>query len=264
MTHELLSCWRAFKPIGLDRVLEVDADSIACLIDRLRTPTGYGWKDYVADPLTGAGGDTRLHLSLMPIPFLGNLETARVVVLYQNPGLSSTDYFGEFEVQGFSDRLLANLRGELAETEYPFLFLDPSISWHGGFKWWNDKLRGVIHALAQRSNMSYSNARRLLAKHLAAIELVPYHSQSFGLPGQWVKQLRSAKLARDYVHGPLLMRARKGATRIIVTRQVDAWGLKRELPFVEVYDPSHARRGSLSTDSLGGKVILAALESSLK
>ncbi len=49
----------------------------------------------MADPNFG-GSRKRLHLSLIPQPFCGNVYSARVVILALNPGLNPLDYFGEY------------------------------------------------------------------------------------------------------------------------------------------------------------------------
>ena len=74
-----------------------------------------------------------LHLGLVPQPFMGDLDRARVFILLSNPGLSPDDYFAECQQPAFADRLIDNLRQQNQRHEYPFLFLDPSYSWHAGF-----------------------------------------------------------------------------------------------------------------------------------
>lgn len=259
MSHAFLSQWRAFKPSSTVNILEADVDGIRNLRSNCVTAPEYGWTQFIQDPQHGAEKDGRLHLSLTPIPFLGNIETAKVVVLLLNPGLGATDYYGEFRVPGFKDKLLANLRGDLSKHDYPFMFLDPAISWHGGFKWWNDKLRSVIFKIAEQKGTDYATARQLLSRHLGAIELVPYHSEKFLLTEKQLDQLSSVDLARSYVHGPLSLRARSGLTRIVVTRKADVWGLKSAPPFIDVYDSKLARSGSLSIQSSGGNSIFQAL-----
>lgn len=256
--HEFLTAWRETSINGPNRIMDRDAAAISSLRASLLAPEGLTWNDFIMDPRCGARGDKRLHLSLMPIPFLGNLEMAKVVVLLQNPGLSPTDYFGEFQVSGFRDLLNDNLRGELSKSDYPFLFLNPAVSWHGGFKWWNDKLSSVINSVAATMGTDYASARHLVANRLASIELVPYHSETFGLPTRWVEQLPSALLARRYLHDVLAPRAKNRDVRVVVTRQVERWGLE-EQPFMTLYPTSHARGASLSTDSAGGKAILKAI-----
>lgn len=62
------------------------------------------WEEYV-EAVESGKCDNKLHLGLMPIPFLGNVANARVILLLQNPGLAACDYFAEFKVEGFAARL---------------------------------------------------------------------------------------------------------------------------------------------------------------
>jgi hypothetical protein len=54
--------------------------------------------------------DHRLHVSLIPQPFFGNVDSARVVILTLNPGLNPIDYYAECFVDQYRRALLENLR----------------------------------------------------------------------------------------------------------------------------------------------------------
>ena len=58
----------------------------------------------------------------------------------------------------------------------PFLFLDPRYAWHGGFGYWDRRLKGVMEALAASKGMSLADARSTLGSEIAVVQLVPYHS----------------------------------------------------------------------------------------
>jgi hypothetical protein len=49
--------------------------------------------------------DTRLHLSLLPVPYGGDVGAAEIVVLLLNPGFTFTDYYAETRVPEYSRRL---------------------------------------------------------------------------------------------------------------------------------------------------------------
>jgi hypothetical protein len=50
-----------------------------------------------------------IHTGLLPMPFVGSLSRAKVFLLMLNPGLSPTDYFGEFEQPAYRGALRNNL-----------------------------------------------------------------------------------------------------------------------------------------------------------
>jgi hypothetical protein len=170
--------------------------------------------------------DNQLHLSLLPIPFVGNLEKAKVFILLMNPGLSKSDYYAE-EVPEFQTACIRNLRQSNGHEEFPFFYLNPKFAWSGGFMWWEALLRPItkeMMRLRREQFPTYYSALEFLAKQIAAVELVPYHSVGGeALPGKNVwKDLPSAKHAREFVQ-------RLGVIDepplVLVLRSHERWGL---------------------------------------
>lgn len=254
----LLAAWRDFNVESGPFLM--DGDEV------LRPPTRLAvlhssWETYIGEPSFGGGRDTRFHLGLVPIPFTGDLEKAKVVLLLLNPGLEPADYFGEFKVDGFRDRLVDNLRQDFSRTQYPFVYLDPAIAWHSGYRWWHGKFQGVIAGLAQSWAINYAEARLRFAKIMACVELVPYHSVSYGRSGNIRDRLNSVRLAREYVHKVLKPRSDAGEVLIVVTRQISAWGLEESGHIVK-YEGSETRAAHLTPASRGGGRILKFLQES--
>ncbi|WP_437877275.1 hypothetical protein [Sorangium sp. So ce513] len=216
------------------------------------------WDGYTSQATFGDGSDVRLHLSLVPVPFVGDVQRASVVILLLNPGLKPQDYYGELHVPSFQLRILGNLRQQFDRVECPFLCLDAVFSWHSGFAWWNAKLRGIIAVVAKRLQVTYAQARTAVARSIAAIDLVPYHSESYGLPLRVEQRLRSVQLAREYVQSVLLPRAATGEVLVIAARKAQAWGI-RSSSGVVVYSADMARAAHLTPSSSGGKRILEQL-----
>jgi len=186
------------------------------------------WSEYVRASDFG-GDDKQLQLQLLPIPFLGNVADAKVIVLLQNPGLAPGDYYAELEHKDFRSRLEANLNGNLNQHDYPFLFLDPDLAWHAGFTWWHRKLQPVIAAVAEKLQSSgrpttLRTGRQAVARHLAAIELLPYHSKTGVLNEGQLSRFASVKWAKDHVHDLL----RSGEVDVIAMRQVRLWDPQNE------------------------------------
>jgi hypothetical protein len=250
--HEFVESWKSFNSEAVPFVLPGDEalltePSIVC-----RTK---GWADFVSDPDFDAPGNTRLHVDLLPMPFIGNLSNASVFMLMLNPGFGPHDYFGEFEVPEYRAALLSNLR---QSGENSFLFLDPRFSWHGGYRYWHRKLQGVILALASQRGISYGLARQFVQSQIASIELVPYHSLKFAVPKRVSKKLESVRLAKAFVHSELLPKADSGECLVIVTRAVKSWGLTKNENVV-LYSGSEARKADLGTRGRGGKAMLTFL-----
>jgi hypothetical protein len=196
--------------------------------------------------------DRSLHLGLCPVPFVGSPLKATVFILMLNPGLSPGDYFAE-EEDDFRTALQTNLKGES-----DFLFLDPRFAWHPGFYYWHGKLASVVRRVATERGISYRAALGRAAAQICVLQLVPYHSNAFGLSDRVVRQMRSPGLAKRFVHDQVLPRALRGEATVIVTRKVQHWGLESDSGAV-LYEGNETRAAHLTEDSRGGRRILEFL-----
>jgi hypothetical protein len=212
---------------------------------------------FVRSSRFGNFDDKCLHLSLLPTPFSGNIEKADIVVLLLNPGFSFSDYYAEYRMPGFQERLQKMIAQDFGGSSFPFIWLGPEICWHGGFHWWEPKLREVVSLIAKkRFGGRYLDALSHLSHRLACVELVPYHSPSFEAH-RLVKHLPSVQAAKGFVQGSLLNAAKNGEKTIIVTRQADEWGLEPLRPFVVVYGVGQTRGTRLGIKTVGGQAILS-------
>jgi hypothetical protein len=189
----------------------------------------------------------------MPIPFLGRITSAPVVLLCLNPGLKPVDYFGEYRFK------LREIRRRNLTVAPVMPWLDPQLSWHSGFVYWHRKFGGLIDAVASTRRWSRRKSLELVANRIAIIELVPYHSASFRLPRSLLGKLHSVRLARSFVHKVLLPRAKNGRVLLVCTRAAKRWGLGRGSGALLYNRPGEARGASLSPHSRGGKAILERL-----
>lgn len=248
MTHEFLSTWRDFQPSGPPFVLPGDWEVLRS--DRACTSTIVTHLDeYISAPAFGEATDRALHLGLCPLPFIGNPTKASVFILMLNPGLHLSDFFAEQQPE-FRNARWANLRGES-----DFMGLDPRFAWTSGFTYWHGKLASVVRGVASRARLEYRNALQHVASSLCVLELVPYHSSSFGLSDRIVSKMASARLARKFVHDVLVPKARDGTALIVVTRQAKGWGLGPDCGAI-IYQNSETRAAHLGDTSRGGRRIL--------
>jgi hypothetical protein len=200
--------------------------------------------------------DKRFHLSLLPVPYGGNLRAADIVLLLLNPGFSFTDYYAETHMPEFRRRLEQTLAQDFEDTEFPFVWLDPKYCWHGGFGWWEGKLREVITIIAkEKFKGRYFDALRDVSKRLAHVELVPYHSSSFNAH-RLIEDLPSVHAARRFAQEALVQAANRGDKTIIVTRQAASWRLPQGTHNLVVYEGGHTRGASLGAKTGGGQAIL--------
>jgi hypothetical protein len=254
----LLSEWARWKPGKPPFVLEADRECLRSARGDRDIAAFGSWRTAVADPNFCKPNDTRLHLGLLPMPFIGDLRRASVYVLLLNPGWGPHDHYGEYEVPAYRKALLSNLKQTFSRAAIPFLFLDPRYSWHGGFRWWHGKLAKVILELSTSQQIPFATARAQLASKLASIELFPYHSSRFRDSGGWLRRLKSVELARAFVLNVVLPRIEHGEAIAIVARKAELWGLPT-LPGVVRYSGQEARAAHLTPDSPGGRLILERL-----
>ena len=193
-----------------------------------------------------------IHTALLPQPHHGDIASARVIILLKNPGFHVSDYWAEENNNQFRQALVRSLRSERNNVEFPFLLLDPTFCWHGGFMWWEAKLRSVTRAVSDRIlGVRYAGALSQVSKRVAAIEALPYHSES-GFDDKWVRSLPSFELAKRLAHAL----AREGKL-VIVARCEALWDVPPSENVI-VYSRQQARGASLSLNSKGGMAILKA------
>ena len=174
MTHAFLEAWSNWKPVDAPFILPGDEEFVAPKSRCFRSSREYIDWEHFNDP-----DDSDFHLALYPQPMLGNLAAAKVVFLLLNPGLKPGDYFAEFENEEFRRAIHRSIKQDLRGMEYPFLFLDPLLSWHSGFAWWTKKLRPLVEAVAHATFVTAKDALAWVAERVASIELYPYHSRKF-------------------------------------------------------------------------------------
>jgi hypothetical protein len=253
----LLTAWGAWRPNAAPFALRADwtvlnsPRSAKALVVFQSWPQGYKAPDFPPR-------DSRLHLGLLPEPYVGNLRRASIYVLGLNPGVGPHDYYGEYEVPAPRRALLANLKQEFGSGRLPFLFLDPQFSWQGWFEWWHGKLAAVIDQLAKEWGIPFASARASLARKLTSLELVPYHSKAFRNHGGWLRNLASVALAQTFVREFVLPRVERDEAIAIVLRKPRLWGLPKH-PRIIHYTPRQARAAHLTPESPRGRATLKHL-----
>lgn len=199
------------------------------------------YADYVRAFEENQLSDKKLHLSLLPQPYQGDLENAEVIVLLKNPGFHPSDYIAE-EKPEFRQSLVETIRQERRSH----MFLDPKWAWTSGFNWWEPKLRKVGCIIAkEKFGGDYSKALACLATKIASLELVPYHSKSFS----GTTTIRSAEAARKFA------REASKDRKIVVIRAAKDRNIG-DGPNIITYTGGQARGASLGPGSCGGRAIL--------
>jgi hypothetical protein len=186
------------------------------------------------------------HTSLLPVPYAGNLKTASIFLLLLNPGLGIQDYHGETSSPSFVEAAKRNIRQENISDEYPFFLFDPKFIWHPGGQYWLKRFSDYILEVSIQKEKSYLEAISYISSKIAVVELVPYHSKSFG-HHKLIRNLKSVDQMKQFAEY-LFQRAKQGEIGIVCTRKSEEWGLK-ESNNVVIYGKDHARGASVSFTS---------------
>lgn len=149
--------------------------------------------------------EQRIHLEVLPEPFLGN-PSARVVLLNLNPGYDPADILSHRDNPYFIDTSRKNLVHE--NLEYSFYLLDPANSSSLGAVWWRKRLREVIEDCGLE----------VVANQVLCVEYFPYHSVRFAFRQVLPSQQYSFHLVREAIHRNALviqMRSRPAWFRVV-------------------------------------------------
>ena len=242
MPEELISFWKQADLSNAPFVHPSDEDAI---------PDGWkhfpeirSYEDYVRALREDKLKRHKLHLTLLPQPYHGDIANARVVLLLLNPGVEPSDFYLEDNVPEYRKELVATIR----QTRKANVFLDPRWAWTSGFSWWEKKLRRIAEEIVHKKLAgSYGAALEMLSKELACLELVPYHSTAFGtktnIPSATVAKQAARRIAED------------GSRTVIVARRVKEWDLPDQDNVIK-YSPRQARGANLGPETPGGKAIL--------
>jgi len=253
---DLLSAWRGIPLTKPPYILEGDRIEGFCHPYRCFT-------DYIRDPNFGdvSVSSNKFHSGLIPIPYSGNIQRAKIYILTLNPGFGPHDYYAESYDKSFRDARIQQLRQQKLDKDFPFMGLNPSFLWHS--KYWIKRFGDIIHIIKkQKKNVSYTSALSLLSQSIACLEYIPYHSISFGLKKAVINGMRSPKIVKAFVDDYVIPRVIKGDAFIIVTRNVDLWLSKEQqkLKNVVTYNATESRAAYLNSKSRGGKIIAEAME----
>ncbi|MEX2650733.1 MAG: hypothetical protein WD673_17145 [Alphaproteobacteria bacterium] len=87
MPTDLVNFWRRFKPSEPHYAHPDDLEIFRSSGGKYVLADSMGFGDFISSPRFGDFQDHRLHLSLLPAPYCGDLTRADVVILLLNPGL---------------------------------------------------------------------------------------------------------------------------------------------------------------------------------
>ena len=178
-------------------------------------------------------------LSILPSPYNGDLARAKVFILLLNPGLSLADYHIAPDKE-FVEESLSIINQEGFDSKFPFSCLNPNFYYWSGFQYWHSRLKPLILEIKTQKGLStYKEALSFVAKNIATVQFVAYHSSQFGSEHEKIsKQLSSnQKILQDSVK-ELIERARRKEIILLVGRAFQKWKKLAEVPESAKYQDS--------------------------
>lgn len=187
-----------------------------------------------------------LRTEVLPQPYLGDVDSAKVICLLLNPGYSETEGGIELTCHG----LQQELRRNLSSTNSRLVYLDDEFDWTSGGKWLREKvLKPLSHGGVTRDDLN---------RNFAIVEYFPYHSKFFDVKEN--KPLQSQQFGFD-----LVRQAIKNNAIILLMRGEKLW--LEAVPELEAYRqsgncvvPHSTRNVVLSEANLGEKNFARVVE----
>ncbi len=247
--EEIIKYWSEFDQNKLDHVHIHDEDrKIDFKNKQIKDVINY--HDFIHHEKFG-NVKNELHFNLLPEPYVGDIKNATIYILLLNPGFSIADYYVESK-DDLRQSILNSIKQEFKDEEYPLIWLNPKYLWTPGGQWTERKLKDLIcHVKETNENYSYSDALKHVSKKVAIIQLVPYHSKSFGL-GKRMMKMESVNRIKKFVKNDIIKKAEKDKACIIQTRSISEWNLnlhKDNTKNIIIYDRGQRRSASLSEKS---------------
>ena len=167
-----------------------------------------------------------IHSNMYCKPFIGNIETAKLVILCRNPSLGLRDYQDEH----CDEEYKTALNNELNFDSNGFLYLTEASTRTAAFDYWNgsNKIPKLLDVFSSEQ----------LKDSICVLQSVGYHSLK--TPKINPEILPSSLMARKLVHSYLLPKAKRKEIFIFSRYSSSFWGLDED-SHVMIRKPTAAR-----------------------
>lgn len=190
----------------------------------------------------------KIHLNLMPGPFLGNRK-ANVILLLLNPGFKIKDRKTHAQ-SDFRDGLLKAIK---KPENHFYLANEFGYTKPEGQKWWKNVFKGVLkkdNKKRHEIDSELMNEYKIVARNIFCIEYFPYHSKNFAHG--------ALRLPSQEYSFYLVRKAIKRGAHIICARGDKYWlGAVPELAgYKKTYYLSNKRKTSISSKTIGKNFLI--------
>lgn len=137
--------------------------------------------------------DHHFELDVLPDPFLGNLQFAKVVCLLKNPGFQIGD------VKKAKQYFVPNRDSLIHKSKTPFYVLNKNHKESGGYNYWRNKILKKIFMDCEECGMVELEVMKRISTNLMCIQYFPYHSTKWNGAPKIESQQYSFSLVRKAI-----------------------------------------------------------------
>jgi hypothetical protein len=165
-----------------------------------------------------------IHTNMFCKSFLGDIENAKIILLYGNPGLELGDYHDEHENQDY----ITGLNEDYIFKSKGFLPMRDISKNTGGYIYWKEgnRFKGIINSFAIKKNITIEESYNFIVKNICILQSIGYHSPK--TPTFKPSDLPSSLMTKRLLHEYILPKARNNKLIIFSWRQSNFWGLEQQ------------------------------------
>jgi hypothetical protein len=245
--NKLLDFWSQFR-INENSDLIHEEDSR--ILDKESFKYIRNFEDYVSNVDNLFSTKTVIHSGLVPVPYTGDIEKARVYLLLLNPGFNHNDYYSESNGI-YRNILIKNIYQDL-DKDYPFLYLNPRFCHTSGGNYWLKKFGSIIDYLYSQKKWSYATCIKLISQKVCTLELFPYHSRNFGLSQKIINQCPSVLKIKEFLKDKY---SKNSDLLVACLRNPESWGLLDNYKNIHILLPEQRQSASIKIERQIGRSI---------
>lgn len=190
--NKYVKYWDQEQVFGSSSMHCIHSDDIETLAPNSSLDLNVCFTQSQIDQYVKKADSKKIHVDLMPSPYMGDIENARVIIFMNNPGIGKQDrytktgeveksFLGEYTDHKRKDVLQAltsTIKQDMQSTllkDYKFAFLHPELHNTEGGKYTLRKLRASIEFYCKENYVSKEIGIQHYANNICILQNFPYH-----------------------------------------------------------------------------------------
>ena len=141
----------------------------------------------------GTKFELRVEKGMLPEPYQGHIDSAKVIFLMLNPCFDETDKLFYANEEYYND-VIDTINQDL-NKEYQFSILHPKWSNSPASRYWRRQMGKYAEAISSIKGISFEAGMKVVANNIATVELFPYHSKNW-TSTKSLMQIQSVRYSR--------------------------------------------------------------------